>query len=269
MKKTGMLTLAVIGLLLATLLSSGCRGILVTRSGDTEPGEMETRQFDFADFTNVDIGSAFSYEVIKSDAYSISITTYGNLFDDISVTKEGQTLKIDKEVPWTTFNIGFDRPKAVINMPQLHNIDSSGATNGVVSGFSSTDNLEITVSGASSMELMEIVAGGIYFDISGASDVAGVLEAKNIALEVSGASSINLDGEGGDIDINASGASRLGLSELMVNDADVMLSGASVCTINMNGRLDVDLSGASKLDYYGEPTMGEIDISGASKIDRK
>ena len=243
--------------------------MLVTRGGDTELGEMETRQFNFTEFTNVDIGSAFSYEIKQSDTYSISIMAYDNLFDDIKVSKEGQTLTIEKDVPWTIFDIGFDRPKAIINMPLLHGLDSSGATNGVVSGFSSTDNLEITVSGASSIELVEIVAGGIYFDISGASDVTGVLEAKNIALEVSGASSINLDGEGGDIDINASGASRLELSELMVNDADVMLSGASDCTLNMDGRLDVDLSGASKLEYIGEPTLGEMDISGASKIDRK
>jgi hypothetical protein len=261
--------MVIISLLLTTLLISGCRGVLVTRNGDTEPGEMETRQFNFTEFTNVDIGSAFSYEIKQSDTYSISIMAYENLFDDIKVSKEGQTLKIEKDIPWTILDIGFDRPKAIINMPRLHILDSSGATNGIVSGFSSTDNMEITVSGASSMELVEIVAGGIYFDISGASDVDGVLEAKNIALEVSGASSVNLNGVGSHVDINASGASRLELSELMVNDADVMLSGASDCTLNVDGTLDVDLSGASKLEYIGEPTLGEMDISGASKIERK
>lgn len=195
MKKSRTLMVTVIALLLTTLLISGCRGILVTRNGDVDLGEMETRQFDFTEFTDVDIGSAFSYEIKQSDTYSISIMAYENLFDGISVTKEGQTLKIESEALWTIFNIGFDRPKAVINMPLLHSLDSSGATNGIVSGFSSTDNLEITVSGASSMELVEMVAGGIYFDVSGASDISGTLEMENIYLEVSGASSIQLEGD--------------------------------------------------------------------------
>lgn len=269
MKKSRTLMVTVIALLLTTLLISGCRGILVTRNGDVDLGEMKTRQYDFTEFTGVDIGSAFNYEIKKSDTYSISITANDSLFDDITVSKEGQTLKIESEAPWTIFNIGFDRPKAVINMPLLHSLDSSGATNGIVSGFSSTDNLEITVSGASSMELVEMVAGGIYFDVSGASDISGTLEMENIYLEVSGASSIQLEGDGSDIYIKASGASHLELSDLIVNDAEVMLSGASDCTLNMDGRLDADLSGASELKYIGEPALGEIDISGASKLERK
>ena len=62
------------GLLLTTLLISGCQIILVTRNGDTGTGETETRQFNFTEFTRVDIGSAFIYEIKQSDTYSISIT---------------------------------------------------------------------------------------------------------------------------------------------------------------------------------------------------
>ena len=269
MKKTRTLIVIVIGLLLTTLLISGCRGMLVTRNGDAELGEMETRQFNFTEFTNVDIGSAFSYEIKQSDTYSISIMAYDNLFDDIKVAKEGQTLKIEREVPWTIFNIGFDRPKAIINMPQLYSLDSSGATKGVVYGFSSTEDLDIKISGASSVELVEIASGGIYFDISGASDVAGALKTEDIELDISGASSIQLEGMAGDIDIEASGASHLKLSGLTVNDANITLSGASDCILNMDGRLDVDLSGASKLEYIGEPTLGEMDITGASTLKKK
>ena len=47
MKKPGTLMAIMIGLLLTTLLISGCQSILVTRNGDTEAGETETRQFNF------------------------------------------------------------------------------------------------------------------------------------------------------------------------------------------------------------------------------
>ena len=55
----------------------------------------------------------------------------------------------------------------------------------------------------------------------------------------------------------------------MVNNADVRLSGATSGTVNLNGRLDADLSGASKLSYLGEPTMGNINTSGASTLSKK
>ena len=269
MKKQRTLMAILVGLLLTALLISGCQSILVTRSGETGTEETETRQYNFTEFTRVDIGSTFSYEIEQSDSYSISITANNNLFDDIKVTKEGQTLKIEREIPWTLFDIGSDRPKAVITMPQLYGLDSSGATNGAVSRFSSTDDLDIIVSGASSVELVKITAGGIYFDISGASDVAGDLKTGGIDLDISGASLIQLEGTASDIDIEASGASHLNLAGLTVNNASVTFSGASDGTVNLNGRLDIKLSGASELEYTGEPTLGEMDITGASTLKRK
>ena len=271
MKKRKTLMAILVGLLLTTLLMSGCQTILVTKNGDTGTGEPETRQFNFTEFTHVDIGSAFSYEIKQSDTYSISITANNNLFDDIEVTKEGQTLKIEREVPeipWAIFNFG-PSPKVVITMPQLYGLNSSGATNGAVSRFSSTDDLDFTVSGASSVELLAISAGDVSFHVSGASDVSGDIKAGDIELDVSGASSVQLEGSASDIEIEASGASQLKLASLTVNNASVTLSGASDCTLNLSGLLDTKLSGASTLEYIGEPTLGKMDITGASTLQKK
>ena len=269
MKKQNALLATLTGLLLVTLLISGCRSILVTRNGDAETGETETRQYNITEFTRVDIGSAFVYEIEQSDTYRISITAPENLFDDIKVAKEGQTLKIEKENPWTPFNIGSERLRAVITMPRLHGLDSSGATKGVVTHFSSTDGLDIGVSGASAVELVAIAAGDIKFNVSGASEVTGALQAEDIDLDISGASSIHLEGAADDINAEASGASRLNLTEFTINNADVTFSGASSGSINLNGRLDIELSGASRLEYLGEPLLGEMNISGASTLKRK
>jgi len=268
MKKRSSLMAILAGLLLATLLISGCQSILVPRNGDTETGETKTRQYNFTEFTRVDIGNAFNYEIKQSDTYSISITAPENLFDDIKVAKEGQTLKIEKTNPWTPFNLGSGRPRAVITMPRLYGLDSSGATSGVVSRFSSTDDLDVRVSGASSVELVAIAAGDTNFNISGASAVDGALNAEDIDLDISGASSIQLEGAAGNIDAEASGASRLSLAELTINNADVTLSGASSGTMNLKGRLDIELSGASGLEYIGGPLLGEMDISGTSTLKR-
>ena len=147
MKKIITLTAILSVLLIATLLVSSCVTILVTKSGETETGEIETRQYDFSDFTRVDIGSAFDYEIKQSDTYSIGITANSNLFDDIKVVQEGQTLIIDMEFPEALWAIKINThpgPKAVVTMPQLRGLDSSGATHGTVTGFSSTEDLEVS-----------------------------------------------------------------------------------------------------------------------------
>jgi hypothetical protein len=139
-----------------------------------------------------------------------------------------------------------------------------------VSGFSSTENLDIGVSGASSLDLVEMSAGDIRFAVSGASKASGDITASGDAqLNLSGASSVQLQGSASDVVIDASGASRVELDNFPVNNADVTLSGASGATVNLDGRLDADLSGASKLSYIGEPTMGDIHTSGGSAVSKK
>jgi hypothetical protein len=79
----------------------------------------------------------------------------------------------------------------------------------------------------------------------------------------------DLDGAANDLRISASSGSHLDLAEFLVHDASVNLSGGSHATINLDGRLDADLSGGSHLFYIGDPTMGDIDTSGGAIISRK
>lgn len=271
MKKLIMLTAVLPVLLLVTFLVSGCGVILVPENGETELGETETRQFDFTEFTHVNIGSAFEYEIQQADTYSISVTANSNLFDDIRVTKVGQTLDIGIKFPGITVTIFNVTPKlqAVITMPQLQGLDSSGATQGTVTGFRSDQNLDVTVSGASMVELEDIAVGDTVFEVSGAGKVAGAIVVEDLELEVSGASTVQLKGSANSLTIDGSGASHFKLANLRVGNADITLSGASDATINLAGRLDADLSGASTLEYIGEPTLGIMDITGASIVKRK
>ncbi|MGD9143655.1 MAG: DUF2807 domain-containing protein, partial [Dehalococcoidia bacterium] len=230
----------------------------------------------------IDIGDAFKYEIIQSDTYSISITADDNLFDDIRVTQSGEELKIDLK-PLFRFNVtGLE---AVVTMPRLTGLESSGATRGSVTGFSSGDNLELDISGASRVKMTDmtvgdiegsvtgastleadVIAGNIDLGISGASRVEGSLEARDVIVDLSGASRIETDGSGSNTKIDASGASTVKFGDFSVDNADVSLSGASTCKIRVTGRIDIDLSGASRLTYVGNPVLGSIDLSGGSTV---
>ncbi|MFC1899551.1 GIN domain-containing protein [Chloroflexota bacterium] len=193
----------------------------------------------------------------------------------------------------------------VIRMPELTGLDISGASKGIVYGFETSEEMEIDVSGASELSFRDLATGDIDIDasgasfiqmtgsvqgmvvdisgasrielvklsaddaelsLSGASHIEGNLNADNIDFDLSGASTALLNGSSGDIRIDASGASRVDLPDLTVNNSDVSLTGASSASINIDGKLDMSLSGASLLNYAGTPKLGEINLSGSSTI---
>jgi len=190
-----------------------------------------------------------------------------NLFDYVVVSKSGDTLEIKLKSGYSYHSCTAE---AVVMMPELTRLQFSGATQGSVRGFSSSNDLFISLSGASSLVMTDMEAGALELEVSGASSLGGDIIADGDAtMEISGASSVDISGSAGDLRADVSGASHLGLDVFPLHNADVELSGASNGTVNMDGTLNADLSGASNLYYIGEPTMGDIDTSGASNISRK
>ena len=262
MKAQKGMALVVILVLIGSMLVgiAGCGQTITGSSG------IETRELDFSDFTRINVGSAFEVDITESDSYRVSITLNKNLFDYLDASQNGDTLTIRLE-PY--HNYIRTTQIATITLPDLHRLELSGAAECDVEGFSAPHSLELELSGASSLEIADMSTEDIDLDISGASKVNGSVTSEDVVFDVSGASRVTLRGSGNDIVIDASGASSIDLEEFMVNNADVSFSGASHGTVNLDGRLDAELSGASHLGYIGEPTMGDIDISGASSLNKK
>jgi cytoskeletal protein CcmA (bactofilin family) len=243
-------------------------------------GNFETERYAFANFTEVEISDAFKFEIEQSSSYSIDVTADDNVMEYVRVSQDGQTLKIglgrDLHIGPVTLKIGLGilpnlesvTLRASVTMPQLRNVIISGASRGTITGFNSTDDLAIDVSGASKVT-GDITAGDAAIDVSGLSMFTGDITAGDVAFHISGASTIQVDGSANDMVADVSGDRHFNLDDFTVNNADVNFSGASSGTINLDGRLDGDLSGASKLWYIGEPTMGIINTSGAAKVSKK
>jgi hypothetical protein len=51
--------------------------------------------------------------------------------------------------------------------------------------------------------------------------------------------------------------------------ADARVSGASNAGVCIDGKLDADISGASRLTYSGQVTMGKLQVTGASSLKQK
>ncbi len=210
-------------------------------------GNVVTEDFEFADFASVEVFNVFAAEVVQSDSFSVTIRADDNILELVNVSKNGETLSVRLRQGLT---ISTEVTLEVrITMPDLEALDLSGATNGAVSGFRSEGQIDI--------------------ELSGASDLEGNLEAGSVDLEVSGASRVTLAGSAGGLTIEGSGASSFDLAEFIVDTAEVRLSGASGATVNVEARIDpVDVSGASRLRYLGDPSLGDVSTTGASTLDR-
>lgn len=245
MKRLMILVLALAGLI---ALFAACDVDIDDGDGETlqGSGNVVSEQMALADFTTVEAQNAFELQITQSDSFAVTVRADDNIMDLVDVSKEGDTLKLRLERGVSLRNATLE---AEITMPDLEGLDLSGASRASVSGFRSSGQLDIGLSGASSLD--------------------GDLEAGDVDINASGASRVVLDGSATGLTIEGSGASSLDLADFTVETAEVRLSGASDATVRAQERIDpVDVSGASKLRYLGDPSLGDVTTSGASTVDK-
>lgn len=235
---------AVVGLGgLAAIAATACN--IELGIGEEGSGVAMTTSYDLADFDEIDISSAFSAEITVVDGPpSVEVTLDDNLFDDIVVKVDDDELEVkfksgnfDLEVP----------PTVVISLPELTELEVSGASEAVVVGLDESE-LKVEVSGASAV------------DLDGT--------AQRLIVDNSGASSLIVTGRFTDVDLDVSGAGNADFSSAEVSTAKVDLSGSSNAEFDEIGSVDGELSGASNLDVPNGISV-DVDSSGASEINRR
>ena len=245
---------------LVCLALTGCEGLTYT-SGS---GDIQTKVYDLKDFNTIDISNAFKFKIERSDLYSVSVSCRDNIVPYLDVFVSGQNLTIGLK---PGFHTNGDL-NTVITLPEISRLNVSGASSGSARGFKSANNLVLTVSGSSQLDT-DIEAGKTTLEISGISKLTGSLKIQQTDLTLSGVSRCELTGTAGDSNLEVSGASQLSLQDFQLQNVDINVSGASTATIKTDSNLNLDVSGASTLEYYGNPTLSKVSVTGASKIKSK
>lgn len=213
--------------------------------------ERQTKKIRVGNFQSLEVGYDFDVIITKGNICSIAASGRAEDLDKLDVQVEGNTLKFDLDASWSWmgYNKNHKKIKLLITMPRIKSGEFSGASHVILQGFNDEEQMNITVSGASKL--------------SGES-----IQADKLVLELSGASHAKLGGRVAKLELEISGASHLNAESLMIRDGDIEASGASHAQVNIQKSLQVEASGASKIEYSGNPLNLSKDVSGASTVRR-
>ena len=230
-------------LLVVAALLAGCGTVSLTGSGNVVTQEEAITGFD-----KVDASQGFQVDVSQGDTFRVVIRVDDNIVEHLEVAKKGDTLRIGlkRNRSYRLKNVTLE---AEVTMPTLVGLDLSGGSHATLTGFTSTEDFNV--------------------DLSGGGRLRGDLEAGDVSFDLSGGSQMTLSGSAQDLKLDASGGGQIDLSAFSVVDANVEMSGGGRATVNASGRLDVDASGGSHVTYVGSPTLGNIDTSGGSSVERE
>lgn len=102
---------------------------------------------------------------------------------------------------------------------------------------------------------------------SGASDIVITnVKSDQFDIETSGAGSLKVSGEAQTVKIESSGAGEVDTKDLRAQKVKITSSGAASAEVYATEELAASVSGAGKVNYYGNPKVVNEDKSGAGSI---
>jgi len=184
------------------------------------------------DFNRIDLSGLFDAR-IRQGHFSIEVENPEDQAEHIY--KEGETLIVDYSNDSNPLKGKMPlgkRIKITITLPDLENLEFSGAGKIDIKGFDEND-MEITLEGA-------IVAEGDF-------------SAQNLELNMTGLSSFDLKGRGNFMDASVEGASELSAYNYETNHVIVKATGTSTAKVNAAQKLETTTTLTSKISHRGDP----------------
>ena len=256
-----------------------------------------TKKYDFGTIKSIDAGSIYEIEVTEGNQKGVTIV-YDAVYEGHLEVKYFQGELILGMKPNVKMINNKEGIKVYLQMPTIEEIDLSGAAKLTASGTFKTRELDIDLSGATSVKGLQISGNELSIDCSGASnltitgdfsssieaDVSGASKvtitgnSRNLEIEASGASNVHVTGENKFTEASCSGASSItlegstsyfksetsGASNLKAQnytakDGYAEVTGASNAKIRCTGTLKIMVSKMSKLTHYGDPDIINVD----------
>ncbi len=200
------------------------------------------KELEHKDFNAIAVHNLFKINLVQSDEYKVVLKCNENVEEFVEVKQKGEELSFSLIGNRVYKNLTCT---ATIYMPDIESIESSGAAKINISDFKTN---ELTI------------------ESSGATHLLGNIEVERLTIESSGATELDLTGYVAQGEIIVSGASKMNCEDLTFDILSLESSGAAKAVMHVEKELSIDLSGASKVSYYGHPEVVKEEISGAGKL---
>lgn len=200
----------------------------------------ETRRVN--DFSKIDISGGYKVIIKQDTAATLSITADDNLMKYIKTDVSGDELRVHSSHSiCSSGNFVLN-----ITIKNLSAIKTSGAVDIASNGKITTKDIELNLSGASKVTMN--------------------LNADNVSTRGNGMTELNLTGQASSHNVELAGSGQLNALDFVVAKYRIETRGASHCKINVLNQLDVNSSGASDVEYRGNPASVNDNKSGASLL---
>jgi hypothetical protein len=132
------------------------------------------------------------------------------------------------------------------------------------------DLTDLEASGASDVFFnTQIQCKNFSLHLHGASDAKVKIECEKFVCDIHGSSDASILGNANILEASIHGSSDFKASSFRVKDCRIKVSGSGDATINVNGDLEAEVSGAADLNYYGNPTIKKLLVSGGADARKK
>ncbi len=198
-------------------------------------------------FSAISISGGIDLYLSQGDEDAVAVSASDTKYrDKIRTEVEDGTLKIGFDNRNWKWNAGKMNMIVYVSFKSIKELSASGASNIIVPGQISGDELIVT--------------------LSGASDFRGTVRMSKLTVDQRGASDVTISGKVDHLDISAEGASDLKGYGLETKNCTVKASGASDIKITVQTELNARASGASSVLYKGSGVIKEMKSSGASSV---
>lgn len=193
-------------------------------------------------FTKVSLSGGIDLTIEQGNSKTISVEASDNAMEYLVTEVKNGTLKIyfDKNIR------RVKKAHVFISVDDLEKISASGGSDIESKGKLKFDKLAIHSSGGSDIELE--------------------LEVRHLDCHTSGGSDVDLDGSAETLDLHASGGSDFKGFNFKTKEAKVSASGGSDSNVYASESIEVRASGASDVNFKGDPKQTKLKSSGSSDI---
>lgn len=256
------------------LVRTGLFGLIMCFAAPLALAETLAKVYPVKNFSEFTSGGNTRVEITQSGTEYLRIEADAEVMERVKVDQTGNRVSVWLKsgnggfLSW--FGQGNEKVKVTVGVKQLQYLELSGGANATLGDLQGSE-FKLETSGAANVNFARLTMDEVRMGLSGAANVRiDTLTTKTQSYDLSGASNVEIKGasRSDELEVGASGASNFRGKPLSVTQAKVSASGASHIKVSVTESLVADASGASSVDYYGNPRT-KTKATGASHVNAK